>query len=253
MPNMIRHVERLTESNFLPQWVVDEHNARYAFCRAHVAGKTVLDCGSGEGMGSRVIAGGAPSLLVAVDRALEAMSVARVRGIAPMAAEAEHLAVRAASVDVVIALEVIEHLEHPAAFVSEAARVLRDDGIMVCSTPNRVVRNPRLPLSGRPLNPWHLREWSPDEFHDVLSFRFGRVDLYGQASQSKGFSQAFDILARCISSRPAAVLRQMVKFRRLVAPPGRLYYDVRPLQRTRDSEFIVAVCAAPRRSATTQE
>jgi SAM-dependent methyltransferase len=249
---MIRHVERLTESNFLPRWVLDEHNARYAFCRAYVAGKTVLDCGSGEGKGSRAIAEGAPRQLVVVDRALDAVSLARARGIAPMAADAEHLAVLAVSVDDVIALEVIEHLEHPEAFITEAARVLREDGIMICSTPNRVVRNPRLPLSGRPLNPWHHREWSPDEFHDVLSVRFGRIDLYGHASQSKGLSQAFDILARCISSRPAAVLRQVVKFRRLVAPAGRLYYDVRPLQRTRDSEFIVAVCAAPRRTVTAE-
>jgi 2-polyprenyl-3-methyl-5-hydroxy-6-metoxy-1,4-benzoquinol methylase len=245
---MIRHVERLTESKFLPQWVVDEHEARYAFCRAYVGGKTVLDCGSGEGKGSRAIAEGAPRRLVAVDRALDAVSQARVGGIVAMTAEAERLAVRGASVDVVIALEVIEHMERPEAFVAEAARVLRDDGIMICSTPNRFVRNPRLPLSGRPLNPWHLREWSPEEFEDVLSAEFARVELYGQAPQAKGLTRTFDILARCVSSRPAAILRQLVKVRRLVTPTGRLY-DVRPLQQTRDCEFIVAVCANPRRSA----
>ncbi len=243
---MIRHVERLTESKFLPRWVVDEHEARYAFCRTYVAGKTVLDCGSGEGKGAKAIAQGSPRRIVAVDRALDAVSLARAERIVPMTAEAEHLAVRGESVDVVIALEVIEHMERPEAFVAEAARVLCDDGILICSTPNRVVRNPRLPLSGRPLNPWHLREWSPEEFHDVLSAGFDRVELYGQNPQTKGLTRAFDILARCLTSRPAAILRQMVKFRRLVTPTGRLY-DVRPLQQTRDCEFIVAVCAVPRR------
>ena len=245
---MMRHVERLTESRFLPQWVVDEHEARYAFCRTRVGGKTVLDCGSGEGKGSRAIAEGAPRRLVAVDRALEAVALARVGEIVPIAAEAERLAVRGKSVDVVIALEVIEHMERPEAFVAEAARVLCDDGIMICSTPNRLVRNPLLPLSGRPLNPWHLREWSPEEFDDVLSAGFARVELYGQSPQTKGLTRTFDTLARCVSSRPVAILRQLVKFRRLVTPTDRIY-DVLPLEQTRDCEFIVAVCAAPRRPA----
>jgi SAM-dependent methyltransferase len=241
------HFERLTESKLLPPWVVHEHEARYAFCRERVAGKLVLDCGSGEGRGAQAIAGGAPRGIVALDRSLSSVALARTASVTPVAAAAERLPIRGASAGVVVALEMIEHLEDPEAFVAEAARTLRPDGMFICSTPNRIVRNPGLALSGKPLNPWHLREWTPEEFEILLRRSFGRTELYGQVPQSKGTTRRFELVSRFASSRAGAVLHQLAKFS-LVVARSRGPYEVRRLAPQSDYEFIVAVCSEPSHS-----
>ncbi|MEA2329573.1 MAG: hypothetical protein QOE68_4532 [Thermoanaerobaculia bacterium] len=247
---MAGHFERLTDSIFLPRWLVHEHEARYAFCRALVEDRIVLDCGSGEGKGARAIAAGRPRLLVAVDRSLPSVALARGERVVPMAADAERLPIQGKSIDVVIALEVIEHMEDPEAFLREVARVLRDGGTFICSTPNRIVRNPSLPLSGRPLNPWHLREWTADEFRTLLGVDFETTSLFGQEPQSPRVTRFFQRLAAIVSRRGAAILRQLIKFRLLILRPRR-YYDVQALGDEADYEFIVGVCSIPRRSSAT--
>ncbi|HEV7487114.1 MAG TPA: class I SAM-dependent methyltransferase [Thermoanaerobaculia bacterium] len=241
---MAGHFERVTDSVLLPRWVVREHEARYAFCRSFVRDKIVLDCGSGEGKGSKAIAMGKPRLLIAIDRSLPSVRLARGERIEPVAADTERLPVRGRLADVVVALEVIEHFANPEAFLTEAARVLRDGGTFICSTPNRIVRNPLSALSDRPLNPWHLREWSPSEFRSLLSTVFGEVELLAQQPQSVRMTRSFEWLAKIISRRGAAILRQLVKIPLAIMPSsGR--YGVRAMDEDWDYEFVVAVCSEP--------
>jgi hypothetical protein len=47
----------------------------------------------------------------------------------------------------------------------------------VCSTPNRRIFSPKLT---KPLNPFHVKEFWPDEFRRSLSRHFGDVVFYGQ-------------------------------------------------------------------------
>jgi 2-polyprenyl-3-methyl-5-hydroxy-6-metoxy-1,4-benzoquinol methylase len=55
----------------------------------------------------------------------------------------------AASVDAILALEVIEHLENPKGFLREVARVLRPGGGLVLSTPNIVTLGSKLRFAMR--------------------------------------------------------------------------------------------------------
>jgi SAM-dependent methyltransferase len=244
----IRHSERISESKLLPPWLAHEHEARYAFCREHLAGRLTLDCGSGEGKGSRSMARGGPKMMIALDRALDA--VALVRGasegtVRAVNGSAERLPLRRDSLEVIVALEVIEHFDDPDAFLDDVAASLRRDGTFLCSTPNRLVRNPRAPLDAKPLNPWHLREWTPGEFREMLERVFEQVEMYGQSPQSRGVTRMFDA-AGAIWKKGAAILRQLVKFRLILWQP-RGIYDVQPFGPAVDYEFVVARCSRPRR------
>lgn len=49
--------------------------------------------------------------------------------------DAQHLPIRTAVADTVMAIELIEHLPHPAAFLREAHRILRPGGLLLLSAP----------------------------------------------------------------------------------------------------------------------
>jgi 2-polyprenyl-3-methyl-5-hydroxy-6-metoxy-1,4-benzoquinol methylase len=102
----------------------------------------VLDAGCG--FGSLLVAAREEGIPVAgVDASLVNLVVARrvlaERGhrVPLAAALVEDLPLADASVSAVVALDVVEHLADPARLLAEAARVTRDGGAILLSTPNR--------------------------------------------------------------------------------------------------------------------
>jgi SAM-dependent methyltransferase len=71
--------------------------------------------------------------------------------------------------DCVVSVEVLEHVEHDAAFVSEVYRVLKNHGVFLMTTPNGdYVKN---------TNPDHKRHYSRQLLTDVLSLSFEDVKV----------------------------------------------------------------------------
>ena len=142
------------------------HQVVYQRLAARCAGREVLEAGCGEGYGADLIAGVARRV-VAVD--YDEAAVAHVRSRYPsvdvMQANLAKLPLPDASVDVVVNFQVIEHLWDQAQFVAECARVLRPEGLLMVSTPNRITFSP-----GRdtPINPFHTRELNADELTALL-------------------------------------------------------------------------------------
>ncbi len=75
------------------------------------------------------------------------------------------------SFDFVVSFQVIEHIKDDFAFLDEVARVLRPGGGFIVTTPNAPMSLTR--------NPWHVREYSADEFRSLMESRFGRVEAMG--------------------------------------------------------------------------
>jgi SAM-dependent methyltransferase len=154
------------------------HEVVYQWLAPRCAGRDVLEAGCGEGYGADLIARVARRV-IALD--YDDTAVAHVRARYPrvqaMKGNLAELPLPDASVDVVVNLQVIEHLWDQAQFIAECARVLRPSGLLVVSTPNRVTFSP-----GRdtPLNPFHTRELNADELRALLGEGGFTVDgVYG--------------------------------------------------------------------------
>jgi ubiquinone/menaquinone biosynthesis C-methylase UbiE len=149
-----------------------EHRGRYQWATPWVAGREVLDAGCGVGYGTRLLAEHGPARLVGVDVSSEALAHAPANGAEWVQADLRELPFPADSFDLVVCFEVIEHVEEQERVLDELRRVLRKDGILLISSPNRDVYAPG--------NPHHVHEYVPDELREALGRRFGDVTLYGQ-------------------------------------------------------------------------
>jgi SAM-dependent methyltransferase len=73
------------------------------------------------------------------------------------------------SYDVVVAVEVLEHVEHDGLFVSEVRRVLRAGGSFIMTTPNGDFR--------KNTSPDHKRHYQRDQLESLLAGQFEEVQV----------------------------------------------------------------------------
>lgn len=147
----------------------------------------VLDSGCGEGYGTDMLAATGAT---AVGLDCFADAVLHAQATYPAArfvrSDATTTPFGDASFDVVVSLQVIEHLVDPAAYVAECRRLLRPGGLFVCATPNRLTFTP----PGRPKNPFHIVEFSPDELRTLLARHFGDVRMRALVDEFPGLADA---------------------------------------------------------------
>lgn len=138
--------------------------ARYQFSQSFALGRTVLDAACGTGYGtSRLIR--SASFAVGLDISDEALFAAGSHNSCPnvvfVKGDAHHVPFPRQSFDLIVSFETIEHVAEPVKFLVSCKQLLKPDGILPISTPN-------LPLfemnPSRKPNPYHLREYRPDEF-----------------------------------------------------------------------------------------
>lgn len=175
-------IERLLPNS--PEWDRHwaDHVARYLFAAPYVAGKRVLDAGTGGGYGAALLLAAGASSVTAVDIDQPTLDKARAQftddRITFVRDDCETLANVHGPFDVICSFEAIEHLRNPGAFIAAAARVLSPDGVLLCSTPDRAAT---APYNGdAPANPYHINEWYRHEFEAMLAPHFGGIDLRSQ-------------------------------------------------------------------------
>ena len=240
--------ERLNHHVFLP-WVWRGHLARYHFASRYVAGKVVVDCACGEGWGSEIFIERGAEVVVAVDREEKAVRRAARRidseKIHWHVSDAHRLPVENHSVDVYISLETIEHLREDLPFLKEVVRVLKRDGLFICSTPNRTVTNPGRGRDERPSNPFHVREYSAQEYQNLLQKSFFNVDLYGQNPNKRSYVRALENISRKLNPSMALFMLRLGKIRLFFEDSSRRH-AVCPVDSGVDYEYLTAVCSGPR-------
>ena len=155
--------------------LLNEHIARYRFAEGLVGGRSVLDAGCGVGYGAEILARKA-ARVYAVDLALEPVAAGArdYRGVRFSQGSCTRLPFRDASLDVVVAFEVIEHLEDWRGLLAESRRVLRPDGQLLVSTPNRLYYSETRPEP----NPYHVHEFEYTEFRAELEAIFPHTAIF---------------------------------------------------------------------------
>ena len=157
-----------------------EHWHRYHFASRWAEGKRVLDVACGEGYGSALLARRAAHV-TGVDVSPQAIDHAK-RAYADRAnlefvcASCTTLPLADASVDVAITFETIEHIAEQDQFLDELARVLKPDGVLVLSCPNKLEYSDKRNYQ----NEFHVKEMYRDELERMVKARFAEAQWYGQ-------------------------------------------------------------------------
>ena len=170
--------ERLTTAKDTE--VAIHHLHRYAIALDYIENKKVLDIASGEGYGSSLLSSKAAFVYgVDIDEEVVNFSSKKYKSdnIKFLVGSASQIPIESQSVDVVVSFETIEHHDKHKEMFIEMKRVLKPDGILIMSSPDK------LNYSDVPKfnNPFHVKELYREEFKALISLHFNHVEMYYQS------------------------------------------------------------------------
>ena len=157
-----------------------EHLHRYAFASQYVKNKKVLDLASGEGYGTSILSKNA-RCVVGIDMDHEAVVHAsdtyKKENITFIRGSILNIPIKSSKIfDVIVCFEAIEHVSEHDILLQEITRLLKDDGILIISTPNKETYS----NDGKFENPYHQKELYFSEFVDLLKKNFSFIYVSGQ-------------------------------------------------------------------------
>jgi SAM-dependent methyltransferase len=176
----VAHPLPLTGERTLPgvpgeEYWFARHEAVYRWIAASLSDRlhdaVVVEAGSGEGYGAALLRDAGARAVVALEYDEAAVRHARTAydGIGATRANLAAMPLAPGSVDVLVCLQVVEHLWDLRGFLRDCTSVLRPGGLAVVSTPNRPVFSPGLGRGERPTNPFHVEELDAAQLHDLLT------------------------------------------------------------------------------------
>lgn len=212
-----------------------EHRERYLFARSFAKGKRVLDIACGEGYGAAILKRAGAASVIAGDKESGTIDQAKAKYVAAAidyrVMDAEAIDLPAQSIEFVVSFETIEHLEHPERLLAGIQRSAIVGADILISTPNRRVSNPGTTLEDRPQNPFHIREYTPEEFQDLLGQYFEIVQIYGQGIYTRAYGS---LGMKCL---------RIIKALLVLVPGGNFWLArVHRLGKTAEPTYIVAHC-----------
>jgi ubiquinone/menaquinone biosynthesis C-methylase UbiE len=175
---MSRNTGERLETNFFNKTTI-EHLHRYALACEFAEGKVVLDIASGEGYGANLLSNNA-SFVYGVDIDKETVIIAEEKYIKSnlkfLHGSTSKIPLEDSTVDLVVSFETIEHHNEHEQMMKEIKRVLKAEGILIISTPDKKfysdLRNYK--------NPFHVKELYKNEFENLVSKYFKKTQVLSQ-------------------------------------------------------------------------
>ena len=169
--------ERVSYTDISDNYVFQRSQLAYYEAKKLVSGH-ILEIGSGQGYGISIIASKGESY-TAIDKydtdikqPADAPKINFIQmNIPPLVGLEDN------SFDYVVSFQVIEHIKKDKELVKEVYRVLKPGGKYIVSTPNIKISLTR--------NPWHIREYTIDEFENLLLNPFEKVEKKGVFGNKK--------------------------------------------------------------------
>ncbi|WP_428743709.1 methyltransferase domain-containing protein, partial [Sulfurimonas sp.] len=161
-----------------------EHYNRYISIAEMAKEKYVLDAACGSGYGSGILADVATQVY-GIDIDAEAIEYAQNtyahKNLEFQTASVTEIPFEDDTFDIVISFETIEHLAEPSQqlFMDEIERVLKQDGILIMSTPDKELYSEKNLYN----NHFHIKEFYEKEFYNFLRSRFKHVNFIYQRNE----------------------------------------------------------------------
>lgn len=168
------NLQKHTNPNPLQQWLLARFHRSAAALFAQTNAYSVLDAGCGEGFAMKHVLGHSPGVVVGLDGSVGALRIARrlhpQRSFA--AGDLLELPFPNHSFDLVVCMEVLEHLDHPEKGLAELCRVSRR--WLLLSVPDEPLFRGANFLRGKNVRAWgndpgHVNHWSARAFIRFVS------------------------------------------------------------------------------------
>lgn len=176
---------KFTGERYLPKvegWLSLQHFHRYYFVlnQLRLDEKTILDIACGEGYGSEILSRKA-KVVYGIDISKESIEHANKEYQRPnlifKEGDVANIPLGENSVDIVVSFETIEHVDNQNQMIKEIKRILKPDGIIIISSPDRQYYDSNLPNLK---NEFHVHELYFDEFRDLIRKYFINTYIYNQ-------------------------------------------------------------------------
>lgn len=148
-----------------------EHLHRYALALELVKNKVVLDIGCGDGYGSNLIAEHANEVFAMdIDKITINHAKASYKKVNLKFVEGDIRSIKFPdrTFDVVVCFETLEHVEEHFIVLSEFKRILKPNGLLIMSTPDKT----NYSEASNHVNPYHKRELNFAEYNELLTSFF---------------------------------------------------------------------------------
>lgn len=172
---MVQTAERNSGTEASDNVIHHRHLIAYNEAAKRISG-TVLEIGSGEGYGIRILAPLAKDY-IAFDKHATPVPTDASNVTFHQAHIPPLTGIQDASVDFVVTFQVIEHIKNDRLFLEEVNRVLKPGGKLILTTPNIKMSLTR--------NPWHVREYTPAQMKALMLAVFPRTEFLGVYGNDK--------------------------------------------------------------------
>ena len=152
----------------------------YTWCKDKISqNDCCLDAGCGEGYGTKLLSSAVKKIVgIDIDRKIIGKASKKYAGNnrAYQLYDGKTIPFADNYFDLIVSFHAIEHIKNDIGFIDEMYRVLKDNGRLIITTPNKAIRLPRNMPSW---NVFHIREYTSDELKRLLIKRFKEVAILG--------------------------------------------------------------------------